>query len=60
MIQEQEEKELQNWVEDVISENWRDQIRAIKNWKRVALLVGFAKTRDDVIRYLLGTSPLII
>lgn len=47
---------LNTWAQNLTSDKWLDNLKAVKNWKQVATIVGVEKTRDELLKCLDGRS----
>lgn len=52
-IKERQER-INQWVEDIVSDDWLDNMKSVVAWREVAVLVGPEKTRDELVRLLEG------
>lgn len=56
MIKEDDQRRVNQWVQNVVSDRWLDNLQAVKQWKEVAKIVGEEKTREEVLKLLDGNS----
>lgn len=52
-IKDRQER-INQWVEDIVSDDWLDNMKSVVAWREVAVLVGPEKTRDELVRLLEG------
>jgi hypothetical protein len=54
MMKEDEQKRVNDWVQNVVSDRWLDNLQAVKQWKDIAKIVGEEKTREEILKLLDG------
>lgn len=54
MIKEEDQVRVNQWVQNLVSDRWLDNLQAVKHWKEIAKILGEEKTREEVLKLLDG------